>query len=106
MAEEVKQELGIDETMQALVAVNEIALAIIPLMKDGIQAADALALYEKFKTDPAFKEKIEAGYKDINKVSAEAKDINLKEGLELVIVQASYLPKIIAALKAEPKVAG
>lgn len=105
MSAEAQEKQGINETMEAIAGVNELALALIPLLKDGVQVADAVALFDKLKNDTAFKEKLEAAYRDINKVPAEVKDIDFKEGLDLVMLQASYVPKILEALKAEaPKV--
>lgn len=101
MSAEAQEKQGINETMEAIAGVNELALALIPILKDGVQVADAVALFDKLKNDTAFKEKLEAAYRDINKVPAEVKDIDFGEGMELVMLQASYVPKIIAALKAE-----
>lgn len=96
MAEEV---LGIKETKEALIGVNELAIEIVKHAKDGIQASDAVAILDDFKNNPELKAALEAAIENIKGVPAEVSDMSLKEGIELAIVQVSYAPKIIEALK-------
>ena len=91
--------LGIKETKEVVVGVNELAIELVKHFKDGVQFTDALGLIETLKTNEDFKAKLVAAYENIQAVPAEVKDISLVEGMELVMVQAAYLPKIIEAAK-------
>lgn len=90
---------GIKETKELLIGVNELSIVLVGLLKDGAQVSDAAALIEKMKSDPEFMAKLQAAYDKINEVPAEIKDLNLAEGLELVIEQAKFVPKILEAAK-------
>lgn len=90
---------GIKETKELLVGVNELSVFLVERLKDGAQVGDAVALIDKLKNDPDFQAKLAAAYDQINQVPAEVKDLSLMEGIELVMVQANYVPKIIEAAK-------
>ncbi len=90
---------SIKETKEALEGLNEVSLALIPILKDGVQPlSDGLALYEKLK-DPAFLAKLQLAADGIQKVPAEMKDLDAVEVVALVTLQASYVPKLVEALK-------
>lgn len=90
---------GVVETKELLVGVNELAVELIKHFKDGVQLTDAIAILEAMKSNEDLKAKIEAAYKNIQAVSEEIKDLTLPEGIELIMVQASYVPKLIEAAK-------
>ena len=90
---------GIKETKEALVGLNEVSILIAKRLKDGAQASDIPALLEDLKKDPEVISKLEAARDNIAAVPAEIKDLQLSEGMELGVVQASYVPKLIAAFK-------
>lgn len=90
---------GIKETKEALIGLNEVTILIANRLKDGAQAADIPALLEDMKKDPEVVAKLAAARDNIKEVPAEIKDLQLAEGLELGVVQASYVPKLIAAMK-------
>ena len=95
-----EQKLGIKETKEALVGVNELSVALIQQFKDGFQpVADVSELYAKLAANPEVSSKLMAAYQDIGKVPAEVKDLDLAEGLELAAVQIAYVPKLVEALK-------
>lgn len=81
---------GIKETKEALIALNEIGLFFALQFKDGVQASDFTALYDKIVTDHDFKLKLLAAYENYNQIPHEVKDIDVGEGLELVKVQTEY----------------
>lgn len=89
---------GIKETKDLLIALNEVALVLVQRFKDGIGVEDFAAFYEKLKNDSVFKAELEAAWENHGMIPAEIKDIDLGEAVELVFVQASYLPKFIDAV--------
>ncbi len=90
---------GIQETKEVLVAVNEIAIVIVKHVKDGVSVSDIPAIVSELIGSDSFKTTLTAAITNITQVPAEIKDIDLLEGGELAICQASYLPKILEALK-------
>lgn len=89
--------MGVKETKELLVGVNELSIELIKHFKDGIQVADALAIVDDFKTNPDLLAAIMAAKDNIQAVPAEVKDLSLAEGIELALAQAAYVPKLIAA---------
>lgn len=90
----------IKETKELLVGVNEMSILIISVLKDGFQAGEDIAkIVEKLTTDAAFREKMMASYEGIQNMPDEVKDISLAEGVELGMIQLSYVPKLLEALK-------
>ena len=94
--EEVKLELGVKDTKEAILAMVILGKFVAERLKDGAQLDDALALGTKLIGDAEFKEKVMAGINGIDKVPAEIKDLSMVDALEL----AQVLPEILAALKA------
>lgn len=90
---------GIQETKELLIGVNELAVCLIQHFKDGIQLTDVMAIVDDFKTNPALLASIMAAKDKVDQVPAEIKDLTLVEGVELVMVQIQYAPKILAAAK-------
>lgn len=81
---------GIQETKEALVAVNEIGVFLTTQFKDGVQSQDFVAFYDKLMSDASFKAKILIAYENYKQIPLEVKDIDVGEGLELVKVQTEY----------------
>lgn len=96
--DEVKS-YGVKETKELLIGVNELSVFLVELLKDGAQVGDAVAMIDKLKNDPDFQAKMMAAYDQVNQVPAEIKDLSMVEGIELVMVQAQYVPKILEAAK-------
>jgi hypothetical protein len=90
---------SVKETKELVIALNEVLILLADKLKDGVQAKDAVEVFEKLKNDAEFAAKLLAAYNDVEKVSAELKDINLVEGIELVKIQVEYLPKLVDAIK-------
>ena len=98
MSDEAK--VGIKETKELVIGANELAVLLVERLKDGFQVGeDVSAVIAKLSGDADFKAKMEAAYQGVGQVGAEAKDLDLAEGLELIMVQATYVPKIVAAAK-------
>ncbi len=89
--------VGIKETKEALVAVNEISLHIVSRIKQGI-VSDVLGLLSDLQNDVEFKAKLQAGFDNVTAVPSEVADISVAEGLELVAVEIAYVPKFLSAL--------
>jgi hypothetical protein len=95
---------GVQETKEAIIAFNEIALFLASQLKDGVGLDDASALYNKILKDHDFKAKLLLAYDKYNLIPGEIKDIDAGEGLELVQVQIEYVSKYINAFNAPAKV--
>jgi hypothetical protein len=91
--------LGIKETTEAVVGVNEVSLLLIKHLKDGAQVTDIMAIVDDIKNNPELLAAILAAKDNISAVPAEMKDCSMLEAVQLSMVQISYLPKIISALK-------
>jgi hypothetical protein len=90
--------VGITETKEAMIAVDEIALFIAKRLKDGVGFDDVVALFEEVTTDEEFKAVLKKGYDGIKNVPAEIKAIDVAEVTELIVTEAAYVPKFIAAI--------
>lgn len=88
------------ETREALVAVNEIALEIVKVIKGGALMADIAILLGDLAADSPFKTAVAAGIDGLLKVSGEFGSMGLPGYADLVETQIGYLPKILAAFKA------
>ena len=91
--------MGIKETKEVLVGVNELSVLICALAKDGLQVTDALSLFNAIQSNVELQNKLVAAFQGAGAVPEEVKDIDLNEGVELLLLQVSYVPKILEALK-------
>ena len=81
----------IKESKEAVVAVAALMKAAKDLAKDGVQFSDAIALWDKYDTDPVFAGKLDAGLTGLQYIAAELSDISLFEGLELMrVIRAEF----------------
>ena len=92
---------SIKELSEGLVGVLEFALFMAERFKDGIGLDDMSALWDKWKNDPDFKAKMKAAVDGSEKIPAEAKDLDLNEGMQLAMLMLPYVPKFIDAMKKE-----
>lgn len=91
--------LGVQETKDVLVAVNELALFVAQRAKDGLGVDDAMALVQKVMGDEEFKLVMMKAAIAVKNLPAELKDLDIAEGVELAQLQLTYLPKLVQALK-------
>jgi hypothetical protein len=91
--------MGVKETKEVIVGVNELAVVLIKHLKDGAQITDVMAIVDDFKNNPELLAAILAAKENIGAVPAEMKDCSFVEAAELAMLQVSYLPKIIGAIK-------
>jgi hypothetical protein len=95
-------EVGIVDTKELLVGVNELTLEIIKQTKDGLQVGkDLAAIFVRWQEDPVFQEKLTVAVKGISNVSAEIKDLSVQEGIELASIQLQYIPEIFKLISKE-----
>lgn len=91
--------VGITETKEVLVAVNELGLVVIKHVKDGVSVADVPAIVSELVASDSFKLALVSAVTGITNVPAEVKDVDFTEGMELAKVQLGYVPQLLAALK-------
>jgi len=92
-----KEGIGIKETTEVLVGINELALALCKVFADGFQASDFAEIMQVLTANEEVKEKMLEAVKGVTAIGGEIKDIDLQEGLQLAGVQLSYIPKIVSA---------
>lgn len=90
---------GIKEISEAITGINEIGIVAAKQFKDGVQFADFTAFYSEFVNNAEFKAKVEAAYNGFSAIPAEAADLDISEIIQLVILEAAYVPRILEALK-------
>ena len=93
--------VGVKESKEMLIGLNELSLLLLKKFKDGVQFNDFTEMYSQLQNDPEFKIKIEAAYENYQVIPEEIKDIDGGEGLELASVQLEYTPKLINEFKKE-----
>lgn len=96
---EPQEKIGIKESKELLDGLNEIAIEIIQISKDGLQVSDAAQVVEDLIKKPEFKAKLQAAVEGVSKVPAEIKDLDLSEGFELAQFEYEGVKKIMEELK-------
>jgi hypothetical protein len=91
--------MGIQETKELLVAVDEVALQLVKGFKKGGAFGTFGEFFNALQNDPAFKAALEAAWDKHNQIPAELADLSMMEMLELGGLELSYVPKFIDALK-------
>lgn len=89
--------MDIKNTKEVVIAANELSLELIKILKDGAQMGDLVQLVT-VAMGP-LKDKVIAAAQGAGEVPSEVKDLDASEVVELVTLQASYVPQIVAALK-------
>jgi hypothetical protein len=80
MAEEQK---GVKETKEALVGAIKLGKFVAERLKDGAGFDDAMALGTKL-LNPEFRKMVNEAVQGADQIPAEAKDLSLDEGAELI----------------------
>jgi hypothetical protein len=96
---EMKMSEGVKNIQDIIVFGNEFALLLAKKLKDGIQVQDGMDIASALFVDGEVKAAFNAAIADISKVIDEAKDIDAAEGVQLGMLQLSYVPKYIEAFK-------
>lgn len=90
---------GIQETKDAMIAINEVGLTMVQLFADGAQFQDVMEIWKKLSEDETFKAQLVAAYEGWSAISGEIADLDVNEALELVTVQLAYIPKFVDVVK-------
>lgn len=91
----MEEKKDIKEMKEMMVGLMEMALLLAGEFKDGVQLDDFMDIFMKLKDDPRFME----AFKGLKEIPAEAKDLDLNEGMELAMLVMAYVPKLIEAMK-------
>ena len=86
------------ETKEALIGFLVLAKLMAESFKDGVQVADAWVIIAKLQ-DPVIQEQLKKAYEDIEKVPAEAQDVQLGDVFDLLMVVLPEIKAIILAVK-------
>ena len=97
----IKEAVGIKETKELLIGINEVAIFLVTIFKDGVNLADFGAVWHKLICDGGFRSKLQAAYSEFSKIPQEFSDLSLIESMEILKLQADYVTKIIEALRKE-----
>jgi len=92
---------GIKEISEAITGINEIGIVAAKQFKDGVQFADFTAFYAEFVNNAEFKAKVQAAYEGFSAIPAEASDLDISEIIQLVMLQASYIPRLVSAISSK-----
>ena len=95
------KKIGIENTKEALCALNMLALLLVDRFRDGIQMSDGFEIWKKFSNDKAFHDAMVLAYEGISQVNAEILDLDPTETMSLVAVQLQYIPQILDVLKSK-----
>ena len=91
----MEEKRDVKEMKEMMVGLMEIALLLAKEFKDGVQIDDFMDIFMALKDDPKFME----AFKGLKEIPAEAKDLDLNEGMELAMMVMAYVPKFIEAMK-------
>ena len=91
--------VGIKETKEALIGMNEFTLLLFKHLADGFDLTDPMKVWNELKSNPVLMIKFKDAIEGYSKIPSEIADLDLSEGLELGNVQLSYVPKFVDAWK-------
>ena len=91
----MNEKVGIKESKELVLGVLKVALVLVEQFKDGVQTSDFAVLFAKLAAD----EKVREAFKDLDKLPAEFKDLDLQEGFELGSEVVKFVPQILEAFK-------
>ena len=95
------EKAGTKETSEALHGVLMLALVLAKHLKDGVQVGkDIFALIEELKSNVELDGALKAAYDGIALVPSEIKDLDVMEGLTIVMAATPDLMRIAAELRA------
>lgn len=90
---------GVKEIKDVLNVTELLVIFLIERLKDGADMEDATALFGKLTLDVEFKRKLNEAYVGISGISAEVKDLNWMEGMDLAMHILTAVPKFVEAAK-------
>lgn len=89
--------VGVKETRELLVGLNEVSLLLLRHLKDGV-VGEFEAFYQAMSSNADFKTKVQAAFDNYQAVPEEVKDLNIAEVVELSMVQLNYVPQFASLL--------
>lgn len=84
------------ETKEVLVSLNELALIVAKHAKDGLQISDVNAVVSDCIASNEFKKAMSAAVENIAQVPTEIKNRTIGDIIEIILVEADYISKIIS----------
>ena len=90
---------SIENTKQALEAVFDLMIIMIPKFHDGVQLRDFVELAAKINADEELQAKLLAAYNDIELVPKEVGDLQVSEIVELASLVIQKIPALLEALR-------
>lgn len=91
----MNEKVGVVETKEVLIALMAIGKAMAKASKDGLDLGDLVALVGNEEVKAA----LALAAVNVSKVPAEIKDIDLAEGLELVVAMVKEVPALLESFK-------
>jgi len=91
--------LGIKETQEFLKGLNVVSLFLVQRLRDGVGTDDLAALIAKATADPEFQKVVKDAYEGAGDITKELKDLDASEVVQLVTLQAGFVPQFLEALK-------
>jgi hypothetical protein len=90
---------SVQNTKQALEAIFDLMIVMIPKFHDGVQIQDFVEVAAKIMNDEELKAKMLAAYNDIELVPKELGDLQTSEIIELVSLIITKVPMVLEALR-------
>jgi hypothetical protein len=91
--------VGIVVTKEIVTGVNEIVLELVKQFKDGVQVSDIPALISAVLASDAIKALFADLFTKMAEFKAETGDLDSQEIAELIVMEALFVPQLLAALK-------
>lgn len=88
----------VKETKEAMIGALLLGSFLYGKFRDGVQMADFQEIMEKLSKDEEFKAKIEAAYKDAEKMNAEFAALDIKGGFDLISAIIAVIPEAQALM--------
>lgn len=86
-------DVGIKETTEVVVAVNELAISVIKHLKDGVSLADIPAVISENIAS------VKTALEGCSQVASEMRNLDAVEIGSLLSLELTYIPKIINVIK-------
>jgi len=91
---ELEPKKGIQETTEVIIALNELSIAILEVLLDGLQIIDDVrTLYEKVWGDPRVKQILTSAIEGIKAVPGEISDVDLSEECSWLSCRPGIYPR-------------
>lgn len=89
--------VGIKETREALIGVNELTYLLVKHFKDGIQLTDFMKMWKELGSDPELIVKFKIAIEGWQSIPAEIADLDILESADLAETQMKFVKKLFSA---------